>query len=102
MIVTDCSILPGWSRHPIVIAILLLRYLPVGQMPLREVEFPSDPEDLADAKEEFLIFYSSRTNGQLWCPVSASLTASHKPPDWFGRWLGLRSSRSDHPRHLRP
>jgi hypothetical protein len=43
-------------------------------MPLREVEFPSDPKDLEHAKEQFLIFYSSRVNGQLWCPVSASLT----------------------------
>ncbi|KIK49524.1 hypothetical protein CY34DRAFT_69661 [Suillus luteus UH-Slu-Lm8-n1] len=37
-------------------------------MPLREVEFPSDPSDLEHAKEQFLIFYSSRVNGQLWCP----------------------------------
>ncbi|KAG1783576.1 hypothetical protein EV702DRAFT_4583 [Suillus placidus] len=37
-------------------------------MPFREVEFPSDPKDLAHAKEQFLIFYSSRVNGQLWCP----------------------------------
>ncbi|KAG2044344.1 hypothetical protein BDR03DRAFT_885419 [Suillus americanus] len=37
-------------------------------MPLREVEFPSDPKDLEHAQERFLIFYSSRVNGQLWCP----------------------------------
>jgi glutaredoxin len=37
-------------------------------MPLREVEFPSDPKDLEHAQEQFLIFYSSRVNGQLWCP----------------------------------
>jgi hypothetical protein len=45
-------------------------------MPLREVEFPSDPKDLEHAQEQFLIFYSSRVNGQLWCPVSASFTYS--------------------------
>lgn len=37
-------------------------------MPLREIEFPSDPKDLEHAQERFLIFYSSRVNGQLWCP----------------------------------
>jgi len=38
-------------------------------MPLREVEFPSDPKELTNAKEKFLIFYSSRIDdGQLWCP----------------------------------
>ncbi|KAG1754968.1 uncharacterized protein EDB91DRAFT_1096421 [Suillus paluster] len=37
-------------------------------MPLREVEFPSDPKDLEHTTEQFLIFYSSRINGQLWCP----------------------------------
>lgn len=51
------------------------------KMPLREVEFPSDPKELAHAKEQFLVFYSSRTNGQLWCPVSTSLSASHKASD---------------------
>jgi hypothetical protein len=54
-------------------------------MPLREVEFPSDPKELTNAKEKFLIFYSSRIDdGQLWCPVSASLKANHKTSDWSG------------------
>ncbi|KAH7923249.1 hypothetical protein BV22DRAFT_1015792 [Leucogyrophana mollusca] len=37
-------------------------------MPLREVEFPSDPESLKHAKEKYIVFYSSRVDGKMWCP----------------------------------
>lgn len=35
-------------------------------MPIRTV---TTPADLKDAKEAYLIFYSSIVNGKLWCPV---------------------------------
>lgn len=54
-------------------------------MPLREVEFPSDPKDLEGAREQFLIFYSSRVNGQLWCPdcvaVDRTIQDTFRPQD---------------------
>lgn len=40
-------------------------------MPLRETQDPALSANLQDAKEEYLIFYSSRDEaGKLWCPVS--------------------------------
>ncbi|OBZ79111.1 Thioredoxin domain-containing protein 17 [Grifola frondosa] len=38
-------------------------------MPLHETQDPADPTTLKDAKEEYLVFYSSRDEtGNLWCP----------------------------------
>lgn len=39
-------------------------------MPIRYTRDPATPEDVKDAPEEFIVFYSSRDeDGRLWCPV---------------------------------
>ncbi|EMD32639.1 hypothetical protein CERSUDRAFT_99370 [Gelatoporia subvermispora B] len=38
-------------------------------MPLHETHDPADSVSLKDAKESYLVFYSSRDDsGKLWCP----------------------------------
>jgi hypothetical protein len=38
-------------------------------MPLSVAEFVGDPHSLIGVSEQFLIFYSSVVDGELWCPV---------------------------------
>ncbi|EGN97164.1 hypothetical protein SERLA73DRAFT_183803 [Serpula lacrymans var. lacrymans S7.3] len=37
-------------------------------MPLRFVDFPSDPNSLKSVPGDYLVIYSSLTDGKLWCP----------------------------------
>ncbi|KAH7886040.1 hypothetical protein F5I97DRAFT_1810045 [Phlebopus sp. FC_14] len=37
-------------------------------MPIREIEFLSEVESLRNGKEKYLVFFSSRVEGKLWCP----------------------------------
>lgn len=41
-------------------------------MPLAYTEDPALPESVKSSKEDYLIFYSSRVDGKMWCPVSVN------------------------------
>ncbi|KIM70298.1 hypothetical protein SCLCIDRAFT_101513 [Scleroderma citrinum Foug A] len=37
-------------------------------MPLEEVELPFDTDSLKNGRNRFIVFFSSRVDGRLWCP----------------------------------
>ncbi|KAL4069841.1 hypothetical protein V8B97DRAFT_642292 [Scleroderma yunnanense] len=42
-------------------------------MPLEEVELPFDTESLKNGSNQFIIFFSSRVDGTLWCGDCAAV-----------------------------
>ncbi|KAH7910441.1 hypothetical protein BJ138DRAFT_1152884 [Hygrophoropsis aurantiaca] len=52
-------------------------------MPIRELEYPpSNPALLQHPEEKYLIFYSSRIDGKLWCPDCVAI--ENKVQEIFG------------------
>ncbi|KAI9570331.1 hypothetical protein HD554DRAFT_409028 [Boletus coccyginus] len=68
-------------------------------MPLREIQFPSDPASLPGGEERFLVFFSSRLpeNNLPWCPDCLAVedliksTFSERGPSAVLVYVGQRS-----------